>query len=164
VDLLDLTTGKSHPVLKNINAQIYGPEFSPDAKWISFVAQTGKHSWRAYIAGIPAVGPANRSDWIPATANLDGFLMAFWSQDGNLLYILNEHGEGNLNWLDAQKLDPRNKRPVEQPFNVYRFREPRVPGMDPIWNHPAVGRDKIILELGDMSTNVWLLNVPRRTL
>jgi hypothetical protein len=30
--------------------------------------------------------------------------------------------------------------------------------MDPIWNHPAAVEGKIVLELGDMSTNVWMMD------
>ena len=87
--------------------------------------------------------------------------MAFWSPDGNLLYILNEHGEGNLNWLDAQRLDPKNKWRMGPPLVVYHFQGAQIPGMDPIWNHPAVTRDKIILELGEVNTNVWLMDLRR---
>jgi hypothetical protein len=31
-----------------------------------------------------------------------------------------------------------------------------VPGMDPIWNTVAVAGNRIILELGGASTNVWV--------
>ena len=33
-----------------------------------------------------------------------------------------------------------------------------IPVMDPIWNHPAVAAGKIILELGEASTNIWVLD------
>ena len=86
--------------------------------------------------------------------------MAFWSPDENLVYLLNEHGEGNLTWLDAQRLDAGTKRPVGGTLSVYHFTSPHIPGMDPIWNHPAAVEGRIVLELVDLSTNVWIMNAP----
>jgi hypothetical protein len=73
--------------------------------------------------------------------------------------MLAEHGEGNLNWLDAQRLDA-GKRAVGEPLHLYHFKTPRVPSMDPIWNHPAAVAGRIVLELVDQSTNVWMRNAP----
>jgi hypothetical protein len=33
--------------------------------------------------------------------------------------------------------------------------------MDPIWNHAAAVDGKIMLALGDISTNVWMLETAR---
>jgi len=33
--------------------------------------------------------------------------------------------------------------------------------MDPIWNHPAAAEGRIVLELGDVSKNVWIRRLPR---
>ena len=49
-----------------------------------------------------------------------------------------------------------SKQPVGEPFAVYHFKEPRVPIMNPIWNHAAAAGGRIVLELGDESTNVWI--------
>jgi hypothetical protein len=141
-----------------MGSHFYGPELSPDGGWISFVVKSGEHDFHGYIARIPESGFALESDWIPVNPASHEFQMLFWSPDGNLLYILSEHGEGNLNWLEGQRLDPQSKRPAGQPFTVYHFKEPRVPTMDPIWNHPAAVEGKIVLELGDMSTNVWMMD------
>jgi hypothetical protein len=144
-----------------MGSQFYGPELSPDGSWISFVVKSGEHDFRGYIARVPDTGFALESDWILVNPASHEFQMLFWSPDGNLLYILSEHGEGNLNWLDAQRLDPQSKRPLGQPFTVYHFKEPRVPTMDPIWNHPAAVEGKILLELGGISTNVWMIDTAR---
>jgi Tol biopolymer transport system component len=152
--LLDTQSGKARTI--GVGSHFYGPELSPDGSWISFVVKAGEHDFRGYIARVPDAGLALESDWIPVNPGSREFQMLFWSPDGNLLYILSEHGEGNLNWLEAQRLDPQSKRPAGQPFTVYRFKEPRVPTMDPIWNHPAAVEGKILLELGDVTTNVWM--------
>jgi len=160
IDLIDLDTGAAHRVLESLSYHFYGPELSPDGDWISFVAKTGGHAFRTYIARARAEGSVPEYEWIPITRPSDQFQMAFWSPDENLLYLLNEHGEGNLNWLDAQRLDPGTKHPSGEPVNVYHFKEPRVPSMDPIWNHPAAVGGRIVLQLVDQSTNVWIMNAP----
>ena len=160
LDLLDVQSGKAR-TLATSNAHFHGPELSPDGGWISFVVKSGEHDFHGYIARVPESGLALESEWIPVNPASHEFQMLFWSPDGNLLYILSEHGEGNLNWLEAQRLDPQSKRPAGEPFTVYHFKEPRVPTMDPIWNHAAAVEGKILLELGDMSTNVWMMDTAR---
>jgi Tol biopolymer transport system component len=160
IDLVDLGTGKPRSILRNLTYHFYGPELSPDGAWISFIAKTGKDEFHGYIARIGQDGITGENRWIRVNPSSHEFQMAFWSPDGNLLYLLSEHGEGNLNWLDALKLDPQTKQPTGVPFAVYHFKEPRVPTMDPVWNHPAAAADKIVLELGDVSTNVWMMDAP----
>jgi Tol biopolymer transport system component len=160
VDLVDLGTGKLRTILRNLTYHFYGPELSPDGAWISFIAKTGKDEFHTYIAHVGQDGITGENHWIRVNPSSHEFQMAFWSPDGNLLYLLSEHGEGNLNWLDALKLDPQTKQPAGVPFAVYYFKEPRVPTMDPVWNHPAAAADKIVLELGDVSTNVWMMDAP----
>lgn len=160
LELLDTQSGRTRTIATSSHL-LYGPELSPDGGWISFVVKSGEHDFRGYIARVPEERAALGSDWIPVNPASHEFQMLFWSPDGNLLYILSEHGEGNLNWLEAQRLDPRNKQPAGQLFPVYRFKEPRVPTMDPIWNHAAAVEGKIMLELGDVSTNVWMTDLKR---
>ncbi len=159
VDLLDLESGKSRRVLESFEHHFYGPELSPRGDWVSFVANTNSHIFRTYVAHIPAEGSIPESAWIAITPASDDFQMAFWSPDESLLYMLAEHGEGNLNWLDAQRLDA-GKRAVGEPLHLYHFKTPRVPQMDPIWNHPAAVAERIVLELVDQSSNVWMMNAP----
>jgi len=160
IDLVDLATGKSRIFVESSTHHFYGPELSPRGDWISFVAKTDGGVFLTYIARMQAEGSVPEYQWIPITRSSDQFQMAFWSPDESLLYLLNEHGEGNLNWLDAQWLDPGTKHPVGEPLSVYHFKEPRVPSMDPIWNHPAAVEGRIVLELADLSTNVWIMNAP----
>jgi len=159
IDLVDVRTGKPRTVLKHWSHHFFGPELSPDGAWISFIAKTGDHSFCSYIARIPPDGITPENEWIRVYESSHEFQMAFWSPDGNLLYLLRQRGEGNLNWLDAQRLEAQSKRPAGEPFTIYHFKEPRVPTMDPIWNHPAAAGGRIVLELGDVSTNVWMMNL-----
>lgn len=159
VDLVDLGTGEPRRVLDSLSHHFYGPELSPGGGWVSFVTRTGERVFHTYVAQVRGQGSVPESEWIPVTRPSDEFQMAFWSPDEGLLYLLTEHGEGNLTWLDAQRLD-NGKHPVGEPWSVYHFMAPRVPGMDPIWNHPAAVEGRIVLELADFTTNVWIMNAP----
>ena len=160
LDLLEMRSGARRTIATQPRAHFYGPELSPDGGWISFVVKAGEQ-FHAYLARVNESGPVQESDWIPVNPASHEFKMLFWSPDGNLLYILSEHGEGNLNWLEAQRLDPQTKRPEGEPFAVYHFQAPRVPTMDPVWNHAAAVEGKVVLELGDLSTNVWMMDTGR---
>jgi hypothetical protein len=160
IDLVDLATGKSRTLLESHTYHFYGPELSPGGGWISFVAGAANTVFTTYIAQVRAEGSVPEYEWIPITRASDQFQMAFWPPDESLLYLLNEHGEQNLTWLDAQRLDPGTKHPTGEPLSVYHFKGTRVPGMDPIWNHPAAVEGRIVLALGDLSTNVWIMNAP----
>jgi len=59
-------------------------------------------------------------------------------------------------FLDAHLLDSLTKRPVGVPLPVYEFNEALVPGMDPLWNTVAVDGNRIVLELGGVSTDIWI--------
>ena len=73
------------------------------------------------------------------------------------MYTLSSHERGgNLRFLEAQKLDPATKRPVDDPMPVYQFDESLVPGMDPLWNPVAVDGNRLIIELGGSSTDIWI--------
>jgi len=97
------------------------------------------------------------SDWVPVTPVSDSFFFAFWSARSDLIYTLSSHGRGgNLRFLDAQKLDAETKRPVGAAMPIYEFDETLVPGMDPVWNNISVEGSRIILELGGLSTDVWI--------
>lgn len=73
------------------------------------------------------------------------------------MYILSSRSRGgNLRFLDAQRIDPTTKQRVGEPVELYEFDESLVPGMDALWNPIAVDRNRLILELGGVSSSVWI--------
>jgi hypothetical protein len=94
---------------------------------------------------------------VPVTAASDRLFFAFWSAHGDVIYTLSSHDHGgNLRFLDAQRLDPETKHPVGAAMPVYEFSETLVPGMDPVWNTVSVDGNQIVLELGGVSTDIWI--------
>ena len=156
-DLLDLAT-RSINRMVSASEDIKAPRLSPDGRWISFIAKVGSGQWQGFVAPVSEEKPLGPSDWVPVTPASDGFFYAFWSAHGDLIYTLSSHSAGgNLRFLDAQRLDPETKRPVGSPATpVYEFDETLAPVMDSVWNNVSVEDNRIILELGGASTDVWI--------
>ncbi len=155
-DALDLATHKINRIVW-ATENLKGPRLSPDGRWVSFIAQVGTHQWQAFVAPLAQDKMLGSSDWVPVTPASDRFFFAFWSSRGDLIYILSSHSAGgNLRFLDAQRLDAETKHPLGAATPVYEFDETLVPGMDPVWNTVSVDRSRIMLELGGVSTDIWM--------
>ena len=156
LDLLDLATRTVNRIVW-ATADLKSPRLSPDGRWISFVAQVAPQQWQAFVASAAQEKLLGSSDWVPVTPVSDVFFFAFWSARNDLIYTLSSHAHGgNLRFLDAQRLDPETKHPVGVAMPVYGFDETLVPGMDPVWNNVSVNDSRIILELGGVSTDIWI--------
>jgi len=156
LDLLDLATRTVNRIVW-ATADLKSPRLSPDGRWISFVAQVAPQQWQAFVASAAQEKLLGSSDWVPVTPVADVFFFAFWSARSDLIYTLSSHAHGgNLRFLDAQRLDPETKHPVGAAMPVYGFDETLVPGMDPVWNNVSVNDSRIILELGGVSTDIWI--------
>jgi hypothetical protein len=156
LDLLDIETRKVNRIVWAAE-DLKGPRLSPDGRWISFVAAVGPHRWQAFAAPISQEKLLASSDWVPVTPVSDSFFFVFWGQHSDLLYTLSSHAMGgNLRFLDAQRLDSETKRPAGPAMPVYEFNETLVPGMDPVWNTVSIAGNRIILELGGLTTDIWI--------
>jgi hypothetical protein len=154
-DLLDLDTKQVRNVVV-ADAPLSSPRISPDGAWVSFVAKVDEH-WQGFVAPLREDRPALKAEWIPVTSPMDAFFYAFWSARNDLVYILSSRGQGgNLRFLDAQGVDPGTKQRVGQPIAVYEFEDSLVPGMDAIWNPIAINHNRLIIELGGVSSSLWI--------
>jgi hypothetical protein len=156
LDMLDLATRQVSRIV-SATEDLKGPRLSPDGRWISFVAKVGTNQWQAFVAPVSGDEALGSSDWVPVTPASDRFFYAFWSAHGDLIYTLSSHSAGgNLRFLDAMRLDPETRHPIGTAMPVYEFDETLVPGMDPVWNNVSVDGNRIILELGGVSTGIWI--------
>jgi eukaryotic-like serine/threonine-protein kinase len=156
LDMLDLETRQANRIVW-ATEDLKGPRLSPDGRWVSFVAKAGPHQWQAFVAPVSQGKLLGSSDWVPVTPLSDWFSFVFWSTHSDMIYTLSSHGRGgNLRFLDAQRLDPETKHPVGAAMPVYEFDETLVPGMDPVWNTVSVDGSRIVLELGGLSTDIWI--------
>jgi Tol biopolymer transport system component len=86
------------------------PRFSPDGKWIVFLAQRAKTP-DVMVAPFRGAETIPEKDWITVTAGVAN-TQAFWSPDGNLLYLATN--AVNSYSIMAQRLD-RNHHPAGVP-------------------------------------------------
>jgi len=155
-DMLDLAARQLNRVVWSAQ-DLKCPRLSPDGRRISFVAAVGKQHWQAFVAPLSEEKPMGSSDWVPVTPISDSFFFAFWAQRPDLIYTLSSHAPGgNLRFLDAQRLDSETMHPVGAAMPVYEFDETLVPGMDPVWNTVSVSGSRIVLELGGVTTGIWI--------
>jgi hypothetical protein len=153
--LLDLRTRDIRKVVV-ADAPLSGPRISSNGRWISFVAKVSD-GWQAFVAPLAEDRLALRADWVPVTPPTEKFFYAFWSARDDLVYILSSRSRGgNLRFLDAQRLNPATKLPAGEPVAVYEFDDSLVPGMDALWNPIAIDQNRLVLELGGVTSGVWI--------
>jgi serine/threonine protein kinase len=154
IGMLDLPAGLKLELISHPEYSLYQPHFSPDDRWIAFLAKTGQDRSRIYVT--PFRGPVRHdaAEWIAVSGgeNLDD--KPRWSPDGNLVYFTSERDGFRCIW--AQRLG-RTKRPVGAPFNVHHFHTSRRSlmnvGLGPL--EISVARNALVFNLGEITGNIW---------
>ncbi len=128
--------------------------FSPDERWISFMAVDSRSPGVSTLYVMPAEG----GDWIPVTSGQSYDDKPRWSADGRILYYISDRGGPIDVW--AQRIDPATGTPKGDPFKVTDFDDPAR------MVHTALGRveiavseDRIFLPLTETSGDVWVLEL-----
>jgi Tol biopolymer transport system component/DNA-binding winged helix-turn-helix (wHTH) protein len=142
----------SHP-----EKNLYQASFSPDQRWISFIAAP------ATAAGISTiyVVPSSGGEWTPITEAKYFDDKPRWSPDGRRLYFVsNRTGFFNV-W--GIGFDPATGRPRGEPFRVTNFESPaRMILPDVATMEMALAADRIVLPIMEVTGGIWILeNVGR---
>jgi Tol biopolymer transport system component len=150
--LFNVDTGDSVDLIAHSTYDIHNAELSPDARWVSFDTPTARRR-ATWIAAVQEGKAAGEKDWILIN---DGGQKAWWSRDGNLLYMI--HTLDGFACIWAQRLDPKTKRPVGAAFAVYHVHGARIKlPMEGLASFgPAVVPDGIIFGLSEETGNVSL--------
>ena len=131
--------------------------FSPDDRWISFGETTGPGRSRVEIAPFAAGTVPSRDRWIAVTDDESFHDKPVWSPDGNLLYFTSDRDGFRCIW--AQRLDPKTKRPVGPPLQIYHSHSARRSLLNaniiPLELHVAPGR--LVFHLGEITGNIWMV-------
>ena len=128
------------------------PRFSPDERWISFMAVDFRKRDVSTLYVMPSSGGA----WIPISDGRHYDDKPRWSPDGNAVYFLSSR-DGSMN-LWGQRFDNRAGQPVGEPFRVTAFRGaqqalPRDLGRVEI----AVSANNVFLPLTETYGTIWML-------
>jgi Tol biopolymer transport system component len=153
--VFEIATGRRIFVMHRSGLVRGTTSFSPDNRWIALtVDEGGKGKLEGFVIPLTSQ-PAPESDWIKITAELNQ-LSLHWSPDGGLLYYFSTIDNYRCHW--AQRLRPETKHPLGQPFPVQHFHKYQAYPWNGSWI--SVGRDKIIVNLRDTTSNIWMTELP----
>ena len=142
----------SHPEMN-----LYQARFSPDQKWISFIAAKATEAGISTIYVVPASG----GEWRRITEAKYFDDKPRWSPDGRRLYFVsNRTGFFNVWGID---FDPASGQPKGEPFRVTNFESPSrmiLPEVGVM--EMALAADRVVLPIMEVSGGIWILeNVGR---
>jgi hypothetical protein len=82
-----------------------------------------------------------------------------WSPDGNLIYFTSLRDGFHCLW--AQRLGPGHRQPIGPAFPVQHFHSARlsVNNAGFVMLETAVTRDKLLINLGEVSGNIWTMSL-----
>ena len=142
-----------HVLFRDPGKNLYVPRFSPDERWISFVAVDLKDSGASEVY----VAPAGGGPWIPMTDGRSFSDKPRWAPDGKVLYFVSDRG-GYLN-LNARRFDPTTGKPVGDVFPVTSFDNPRRALPSKISDVEfAISPNRLFLPLTETEANIWVLD------
>jgi Tol biopolymer transport system component/DNA-binding winged helix-turn-helix (wHTH) protein len=136
------------------NYGLYQPHFSPDGKWIAFVAE--KTQFHRHIFTIYAM-PASGGSWVRITDGQQWDDKPRWSPDGKTIYLLSDR-RGFLN-LWGVRFDPVKGRKEDEPFQVTSFETSTqmIPKHMPTIEF-SLTNDRLVLPMAQTSGNIWILD------
>ena len=132
---------------------IFESRFSPDQRWISFIAVDRADARVSRVYVVPVSGGA----WRPVTEGLWYDDKPHWSTDGRTLYFLSDRtGLFNL-W--ARRFDAEAGEPVEEPFQVTSFTSPhQTISPELARTQIAVTATRLILPITESAAELWILD------
>lgn len=138
-------------------SMLWQSRFSPDDRWITFVAFKGNDARASTIYVMPASG----GEWLAVTTGGSFEDKPRWSADGRTVYFVSNRS-GLLNvW--GRRFDPAAGKLLGEPFRVTKLDSPELtllPNTEAL--EMSVSRNKLFLPLTEISGQVWILeNVAR---
>jgi eukaryotic-like serine/threonine-protein kinase len=160
IALIDVATGQETVCLEHAGGSVYRPRFSPDGRWIAFNAVPEETRSQIYVAPFRGKERIDPGEWIPITDGSHWDDKACWSPDGDLVYFTSDLD----GWwcIYARRLDHRTKRPLpEGPFEVLPMHSARLSARNiGVQNFDfAVAADKLVINLGELTGNLWIADI-----
>lgn len=158
IGLFHLPTGQKLELIRHASYSLYQPQFSPDDRFIAFLAQTGQGRSRIYVARFRGLERLDAADWIPITPGELSDDKPRWSPDGNLMYFTSNRDGFMCIW--GQRLQADTKHASGPAFAVSHFHTSRRSlanvGLGPL--EISVARNALVFNLGEVTGNVWRIS------
>jgi Tol biopolymer transport system component len=136
---------------------LYQAQFSPDERWIAFMAVKANDALASTICVMPAGG----GEWRRLTDGkyLDDKLR--WSPDGRMIYFTSSRGGFTNVW--GVRFDPVKGQSVGEPLRVTKFENPNKLLAPPTrTSEISLSADRLALPIMEISGSIWILeNVDR---
>jgi len=134
---------------------------SPDGRAIAFSVRSEGTRSRIYVARVPASASIARTAWLPVTAESGWADKPRWSTDGKSVYFFSEQDSFACVWkADVGRIDskPGTASPVyhnhQGRYDMHHLSRP-AHGL-------GVSEDSVVLNVPNVSGNVWLLKTRER--
>ncbi len=136
---------------------LYNQRFSPDQRWISFLAHDLWHASTSTVYVVPTIG----GNWTPITEGAWFDDKPAWSPDGRALYFIsNRTGIANV-W--GRRFDPSTGTPVGNPFQVTSFRSARFAlTTRTVQMELGVTTTHLLLPMSESRSDIWMLDAVDR--
>lgn len=153
--VLDLRSGAKRVVVQHASYNLWQARFSPDDRWISFLAADAEGGTRLWIVPFAEGSLPREQEWIAVTDGQQWDDKPRWSPDGNLIYFTSLRDGFHCLW--AQRLRPENRQPIGPALPVQHLHSARlsVDNAGVVMLETAVTRDKLLINLGELSGNIW---------
>ena len=132
---------------------LFNQRFSPDQRWITFLAHDLSHASTSTVYVAPAAG----GTWRAITDGTWFDDKPRWGPDGRVLYFVsNRTGVANV-W--GRRFDDATGTPIGDPFPVTAFRSaqflltPRTVQMD-----IAITATRLLLPMTESRSDIWMLD------
>jgi Tol biopolymer transport system component len=141
-------------LVEDPRAKIWQGRYSPDGRWLSFVAVGIDERARVEMAVVRGAGAA-RADWVPLARQHEAPDKPRWSPDGRTIYFLSRHNSAVTN-LWGSRFDTERGKPVGEPFMVTHVAAPRVV----ISPHVEldISAHRALLPMASVTGNIWMLD------
>jgi Tol biopolymer transport system component len=149
--------GKARVIASDPNRNLFNQRFSPDQRWISFLAHDLWHDSTSTIYVVPTHG----GSWIPITDGAWFDDKPTWSPDGRAIYFIsNRTGIVNV-W--GRWFDPATARPTGDAFPVTSFTSARFAlTTRTVQMDIAVTSAHLLLPMSESRSDVWMLDAVDR--
>jgi eukaryotic-like serine/threonine-protein kinase len=145
-------------LVTDAHARIWQGRYSPNGRWISFVAVPIDEQARSVqLAVVPAAG-GPRAAWTRIAGEHEVADKPRWSPDGRAIYFLSKHNSSFFN-LWGIRFDTGRGKPVGKPFKLTHFDSPGTVMSPDIANTDlGISARRALLTLETMTGNIWMLD------